>query len=80
MDPGIHVFIKEGELYVLAWYVDDNIWFGPAGSFIVGFKSTFGERFNVQNLVPVSCLLSMTVERDRGHRIIRIGQRQYPKP
>jgi hypothetical protein len=37
--PGINVFIKEGELYVLALYVDDNIIVGPAGSFIVGFNS-----------------------------------------
>ena len=77
VDPGIYVFIKEGELYVLALYVDDSIIVGPAGSFIVGFKSAFGERFNVQDLGPVSWLLGMTVERDRGSRTIRIGQQQY---
>jgi hypothetical protein len=43
-DPGIYVFIKEGELYVLALYVDDIIIVGPVGSFIIGFKSAFGER------------------------------------
>jgi hypothetical protein len=48
-----------------------------AGSFIIGFKSAFGERFNVQDLGPVSWLLGMTVESDRGSRIIRIGQQQY---
>jgi hypothetical protein len=74
VDPGIYVFINEGELYVLALYVDDNIIVGPTGSFIVGFKSAFGERFNVQDLGPMSWLLGMTVERDRGSRIIRIGQ------
>jgi 5'-3' exoribonuclease 2 len=37
VDPGIHVFIKEGKLYVLALYVVDNILVGPTGSFIVGF-------------------------------------------
>jgi hypothetical protein len=42
-----HLFIKEGELYVLALYVNGNIIVGPAGSFIVGFKIAFGERFNV---------------------------------
>jgi hypothetical protein len=42
VDPGIYVFIKEGELYVLAWYVDDIIIVGPMGSFI-GFMSAFGE-------------------------------------
>jgi hypothetical protein len=48
VDPGTNVFIKEGELYyVLALYVDDDIIFGPAGSFIVGFKPAFGKRFNV---------------------------------
>jgi hypothetical protein len=31
---------------------------GPAGSFIMGFKSAFGERFNVQDLGPVSWLLA----------------------
>jgi hypothetical protein len=77
VDPGIYVFIKEGELYVLALYVDDNIIVGPADSFIVGFKSAFGERFNVQDLGPVSWLLGMTVERDRGNRIIMIRQQQY---
>jgi hypothetical protein len=61
VDPGIYVFIKEGELYVLALYVDDNIIVGRAGSFIVGFKSAFGERFNVQDLGPVSWLLGLTV-------------------
>jgi hypothetical protein len=77
VDPGIYVFIKEGKLYVLALYVDDGIIVGPSGSFIVGFKSAFGERFNVQDLAPVSWLLGMTVERDRGNRIIRIEQQQY---
>jgi hypothetical protein len=72
VDPGIYVLIKEGELYVLALYVDDNIIVGPAGSFIVGFKSAFGVRFNVQDLCPISWLLGMKVERDRGNRIIRI--------
>jgi hypothetical protein len=77
VDPGIYVFIKKGELYVLALYVDDSIIVGPAGSFIVGFKSAFGKRFNVQYLGRVSWLLGMTVERDRGSRIVRIGQQQY---
>jgi hypothetical protein len=77
VDPGIYTFIKEGELYVLALYVDDNIIVGSAGSFIIGFKSAFGERFNTQKLGPVSWLLGMTVERDRGNRVIRIGQKQY---
>jgi hypothetical protein len=77
VDPGTYVFIKEGELCVLAVYVDDNIIVGPAGSFIVGFKSAFGKRFNVQDLCLVSWLLGMTVERDRGNRIIKIGQQQY---
>jgi hypothetical protein len=77
VDPGIYVFIKEGELYVLALYVDDSIIVGPTGSFVVGFKSAFGERFNVQDIGPVSWLLGMTVERDLGNLIIRIGQQQY---
>jgi hypothetical protein len=38
VDLGMHVFIKEGELYVLALYVGDRIIVGPTGSFIVGFK------------------------------------------
>jgi hypothetical protein len=49
--------MKEGERYVLALYVDDSIVVGPAGSFIVGLKSAFGERFNVQDLGPMSWLL-----------------------
>jgi hypothetical protein len=76
VDPGIYVFIKEGELYVLALYVDDKIIVGPTGSFIIGFKSAYGERFNVQDLGPMSWLLGMTVERDRGNRIIGIGHEQ----
>jgi hypothetical protein len=77
VDPGIYIFIKEGELYVLASYVDGNIFVGPAGGFIVGFKLAFSVRFNMQDLGPLSWLLGMTVERDRGSRIIRIGQQQY---
>jgi hypothetical protein len=50
VDPGTYVFIKEGELYVLALYVDDSIIVGQASYFIVGFKSDFGERFEVQDL------------------------------
>jgi hypothetical protein len=76
-DPGTYVFSKENELYVLAVYVDDNITVGLAGSFIVGFKSAFGMRFNVQDMGASSWHLGMTVERDRGNRIIRIGQQQY---
>jgi hypothetical protein len=77
VDPGIYVFIKEGKLYVLALYVDDNIIVGPSGSFIVGFKSVFCTRFNLQDLCLMSWLLSMTVESDRGNRIIKIGQQQH---
>jgi hypothetical protein len=77
VNPGIYVFIKEGELYVLTLYVDDNIIVGLAASFIVGFESAFGVKFNVQDLVPLSRLLGMTLERDRGKRIIMIGQHQY---
>jgi hypothetical protein len=64
----------EGEVYVLALYVDYNIIAGLAGSFIVVFKSAFGMRFNVQDMGPLFWLLGMTLERDRGHRIRRIGQ------
>jgi hypothetical protein len=77
VDPGIYTFIKEGELYVLALYVDDKIIVGPTVSFIVWFKSAFGVRFNVQGPGLVSWLLGMTIERDRGNRIIMIGQQQY---
>jgi hypothetical protein len=58
---------------VLALYVDGSVNVGPAGSFIVVFKSAFGQRFNVQDFGPVSWLLGMTVECDRGNRIIMIG-------
>jgi hypothetical protein len=75
--PRVDVFIKEGELYVLALYVDDNIIVGLAGSCIVGFKSAFGMRFNVQDIGQVSWLLGMTVEGDRDNRVIRIAQQQY---
>jgi hypothetical protein len=54
VDPGIYVFSKEGALYVLALYVDDNIIVGPMGSFIDGFKSAFGMRLKVQELGRVS--------------------------
>jgi hypothetical protein len=53
VDPGIYVFNKGGELYVLALYVDVGIIVGPAGSFIVKFKSAFDNRFNVQNVGPM---------------------------
>jgi hypothetical protein len=76
--PGICVFIKEDELYVLlALYVEDIIIIGPTGSFIVRFKSAFGVRTLVQDLGSMSWLLGMTVERDRGNRIIKIRQHQY---
>jgi hypothetical protein len=39
VDPGIYVLIKEGELCVLALYVDGSIIVGTPGSFIVGFNS-----------------------------------------
>jgi hypothetical protein len=77
VDPVIYIFVKEGELYVLALYVDDNLIVGPSGSFIVEFKSAFGVRLNVQDLGPLSWLLGVTLERDHGNRIIRIGQHQY---
>jgi hypothetical protein len=70
VDPCIYDFIKEDELYVFDLYVDDNIIVGPAGSFIVVFKSAFGVRFIVQDIDPMSWLLGMTVERDCGNRII----------
>jgi hypothetical protein len=38
LDPGIYVFIKEGEFYVLALYVEDSIIARQAGSFIVRRK------------------------------------------
>jgi hypothetical protein len=63
--------------FVLALYVDDIIIVGPTSSFIAGLKSAFGMRLSVQGMGQVSWLLGMTMERDRGNRIIRIGQQQY---
>jgi hypothetical protein len=77
VDPGIDFFSKEGELYVLALYVDDIVIVGLGGSFLVEFKSAFGSRLNMQDMGQVFWLLGMTVERDRGNRTIRIGQQQY---
>ena len=77
VDPCIFIYQKGGQLYILALYVDDSIIAGAAGRFIPEFKAAFGSRFNVQDLGPVSWLLGMTVERDRGTGIIRLGQRQY---
>jgi hypothetical protein len=57
--------------------VDDGIIAGAAGRFIPEFKVAFGNKFNVQDLGPYSLLLGMTVERDRGTGIIRLGHRQY---
>jgi hypothetical protein len=54
--------------------VYDNIIVEPMGSFIVGFKSAFGMRFNVQDMDLVSRLVGMIMKRDRGNRIMRIGQ------
>jgi hypothetical protein len=76
VDLGIYVFGKEGELCFLELYVDDSIIVGPAGSFIVGFKSAFRMRLNMQDMGRVSWLLGMTVERDSGNSI-RIEQQQY---
>jgi hypothetical protein len=61
----------------MAMYVDHNIIAGAAGRFMPEFKVAFGSMFNVQDLGPFSWLLGMTVERDRGTSIIRLGQRQY---
>jgi len=77
VDPGIYVFSKASDLYVLALYVDDSIIAGSQGSFIAEFKKAFGSRFNVQDLGPVSWLLGMTVERDRSNNVVKLGQRQY---
>jgi hypothetical protein len=77
VDPGIHVFCKANELYVLALYVDDNVIVGSAGCIIDELKTSFRRRLNVQDMSPVSWLLGMTVERDRDSHTINIGQRQY---
>jgi hypothetical protein len=50
VDPSIYVCNKEGELHVLAMYVDESIIVGPTNSFIVEFKSAFGMRFNLQDM------------------------------
>jgi hypothetical protein len=57
--------------------VNDNIIAEATGRFIPEFKVAFGNKFNLQDLDPVSWLLGMTVERDRGTGIIRLGRRQY---
>jgi hypothetical protein len=76
VDPCIYVFCKAGELYVLALYVDDTNIAGSSGNFIVEVKKALGRRFNVQDMGPVSWLLGMTVERDRGNKTLKIGQGQ----
>jgi hypothetical protein len=75
VDPCIFIYQKASQLYILALYVDDIIIAGAAGRFILEFKVAFGSRFNVQDFGPVSWLLGMTVERDRGTGIIRLGPR-----
>jgi hypothetical protein len=77
VDQCIFIYQKACQLYIMAMYVDDNIIAGAAGRFIPEFKVAFGNKFNVQDLGRVSWLLGMTVERDRGTGVIRLGQRQY---
>jgi histone deacetylase 1/2 len=76
VDMCIFIYEKACQLYIMALYVDDNIIAGAAGRFIPEFKVAFGNRFNVQDLGPVSWLLGMTAERDRGTGVIRHGKRQ----
>jgi hypothetical protein len=61
----------------MAMYVDDIIIARATGRLIPEFKVAFGNMFNVQDLGPISLLLGMTVEGDRGTGVIRLGQRQY---
>jgi hypothetical protein len=73
VDPGIYVFCKaDDDFYILALYVADNIIVGSTSSFMSEFKTASGRRFDVQYVGPVSWLLGIAVERDRGNHTIKI--------
>jgi hypothetical protein len=74
-DPEIYVFDKDGELYILALYVDDNIIACLAGNLIIDVKEVFGSKFNMIDMGSVSWLLGTTLDRYRTIRVIKIGQR-----
>ncbi len=61
-------------MYIVALYVDDSILVGKKGDFIQLFKIALAKRFDIEDLGPACWLLGCRIERDRGKRIIRIGQ------
>jgi hypothetical protein len=77
VDPFVFVHGSGTRLYILALYVDACFLAGHGGTFIVSFKQTFVQRFNMQVMGPVAWLLGMTVERDRAARAVKLGQCQY---
>jgi hypothetical protein len=77
VDPGFFVVFIEKLIYILVVYVDESILAGKAGKFFTDFKTSFSERFEIEDLGPASWLLGCRIYRDREKRILRLSQDQY---
>ena len=66
-----------GSVLVILLWVDDLIISGDDVVEIDKFKSAISNRFNMKDLGNLSCILGMTIKRDRGVRILQMSQEVY---
>ncbi len=73
VDPKIFTILYEQLLYILAVYVDDSILVGKIGKFILNFKASLSERFEIEELGPTTWLLGCIIERNKKRGLLRLG-------
>ncbi|MCP3664820.1 MAG: DDE-type integrase/transposase/recombinase [Gammaproteobacteria bacterium] len=76
-DPCIYTRMVDGELVLLAVYVDDIILAAKSDSVIQSVKNSFSERFGIKDLGPLHYFLGMQVHQSTEG--VWLGQPQYSK-
>ena len=64
---------------IITIYVDNILFAGPNKQDIQRLKDQFNARFLITDLGPYTYFLGIAINRDRQHRILRLGQKGYIK-
>ena len=68
---------KEGEMFIIAVYVDDIILAGKSAEWMTEIKNMLSRRFDVKDMGPLHYFLGVKIEQNKKDGSIWIGQAAY---
>ncbi len=74
-----HCVLSHKNGIIIAIFVDDLLLLGPYLEEMSNLKETFGDRFRIRDIEPISWYLGMEVIRDQPNRTLYINQSAFTK-